>query len=184
MLRALVKRFDEDEEGFTLIELMVVVLIIAILIAIAIPTFIGARGRAQERAAQSNLRNAYAAAKTVYTDSQQWSSIDPDAVQAAEPTLELAATGAFYDTSTGAKRISIAVNETTGDDWMVMAVEAETGDCFLLAEVVSGMTTFGVATSGTYYAKGGGATCSAAADPAATEAGWLERWGATPPAAG
>jgi prepilin-type N-terminal cleavage/methylation domain-containing protein len=39
------------EAGFTLIELMVVVLIIAILIAIAIPTFLGARSRAQDRVA-------------------------------------------------------------------------------------------------------------------------------------
>ncbi|MHB8512537.1 MAG: prepilin-type N-terminal cleavage/methylation domain-containing protein, partial [Actinomycetota bacterium] len=39
-----------EESGFTLIELMVVVLIIAILIAIAIPTFLGARQRAQNRA--------------------------------------------------------------------------------------------------------------------------------------
>ena len=48
----------EREGGFTLIELMVVVLIIAILIAIAIPTFLGARTRAQNRAAQASLRNA------------------------------------------------------------------------------------------------------------------------------
>jgi prepilin-type N-terminal cleavage/methylation domain-containing protein len=51
------------DEGFTLVELMVVVLIIAILIAIAIPTFLGARQRAQDRAAQSNLRNALTAEK-------------------------------------------------------------------------------------------------------------------------
>ena len=57
----------EREGGFTLIELMVVVLIIAILIAIAIPTFLGARQRAQNRAAQSSLRNAFTAAKTIYT---------------------------------------------------------------------------------------------------------------------
>src|SRR5829696_589473 len=42
------------QAGFTLIELMVVVLIIAILIAIAIPTFLGARSRAQDRAAHKS----------------------------------------------------------------------------------------------------------------------------------
>src|SRR6476469_509804 len=63
----------DSEEGFTLIELMVVVLIIAILIAIAIPTFLGARNRAQDRAAQSSLRNALTADNTAYTDNSDYS---------------------------------------------------------------------------------------------------------------
>jgi type IV pilus assembly protein PilA len=65
---------DRDESGFTLIELMVVVLIIAILIAIAIPTFLGARRRAEDRATQTDLRNALTAQKTFYTDKEVYAA--------------------------------------------------------------------------------------------------------------
>ncbi len=45
-------------DGFTLIELMVVVMVIAVLIAIAIPSFLGFRASAQDRAAQATLTTA------------------------------------------------------------------------------------------------------------------------------
>ena len=79
----------EDERGFTLIELMVVVLIIAILIAIAIPTFLGAKTRAQDKAAESSLRNALTNAKGIYTDTDSYGTTTSlvTGLTAAEPSL-------------------------------------------------------------------------------------------------
>lgn len=68
MLQAL-RRRHEDERGFTLIELMVVVLIVAILLAIAIPTFLRVRRNAQDRAAQNSVSAALKAEKAFYTES-------------------------------------------------------------------------------------------------------------------
>ena len=89
MLQKIQDRMRGRDEGFTLIELMVVVLIIAILIAIAIPTFLGARTRAQDRAAQSSLRNALTNAKAIYTDNEDYEDATDTALQAAEPSLKI-----------------------------------------------------------------------------------------------
>ncbi len=56
-----------NQKGFTLVELMVVILILAILAAISIPTFVSYRRRAYNSAALTDIKNAYTAAQNFFT---------------------------------------------------------------------------------------------------------------------
>ena len=76
----------QRERGFTLIELMIVVLIIAILVAIAVPTFLGQRTRAQDRAAQAHIRTGLLVQKTYYSQEQVFTD-DLDILKGQEPSL-------------------------------------------------------------------------------------------------
>ncbi len=132
------------EEGFTLVELMVVVLIIAILIAIAIPTFLGARERAQDRAAQSNLRNSLTAQKVYYTDTETYA--DAAQLQAAGIEPSLAFVAAPDPTDVGVVGVTLCdANVATDGQGMIVEVISQTGTQWGIYDIATG------ANAGTYY---------------------------------
>ena len=154
MLTAIRERLarGREDEGFTLIELMVVVLIIAILIAIAIPTFLGARKRAQDKQAQSNIRLALGTEETVYTDNQQYTNVVAT-LQAEEGSLVWKSGLAVV--VEGAKR-EVAVEAIEGaSQGVVLKSWSASGTLFCLLDIQSDLSAafYGQDSAGTYYSK-------------------------------
>ena len=150
-MRWMRERLDK-EEGFTLIELMVVVLIIAVLVAIAIPSFLGFRNRAQDRSAQADLRNTLLSEKAVWTDVGAYTEVEAD-LKAFEPTIIINTsaatdTGVFVDMS------------VAGNDDVVCLVQASSSNNFFAIFEDSSVT------GGTFY----GASASAITCPSAAGA--------------
>src|SRR5580658_6283194 len=167
------------ESGFTLIELMVVLLIIAILLAIAIPTFLGVTSSANDRAAQSNLTNALTEAAAVYQSNNQSfvniATILPSSAPefswiAGVPTAGSnqvsveavdAASGTVGTTTSDYQGIQLAVlSKNNSTCWWVVQLQATpaviTGDANPAFEIAASGATggqTGATTAGTYYAK-------------------------------
>jgi len=165
MLDAIKGRRERDDEGFTLIELMVVLLIIAILMAIAIPTFLGARNTANARAAQSNLTNALTAEQTYWTNNQSFSGN----LTTTEPSLTWE-TAALTSTQNGNQ-----VYAVTGDNGQAVVITAlgKDGQCWTIAQINDPNPPTGVAPDGTYYQRAATSSggCASPAVPGTAAAG-------------
>jgi len=121
-------RLRREEDGFSLVEIMVVIVVIAILLAIAIPTFFGARDKANNRSAQSNIRNGYTAERIYYAEAQQFTD-DVPTLKGIEAALNFVTTNNPGVWQTGSVYVYVAADKT-----LTVAALSATSKCYYLRE--------------------------------------------------
>ena len=127
------------QSGFTLIELMVVLLIMGLLLTIAVPTFLGMSRSAIGRGAQANLNTALIESNTVYqangdtfgigSTSQygKFGTLMATSLSSREPNLA-------FTTSTTNGPSSISLSVSRGGNGLVLATMSPSGDCWYVIE--------------------------------------------------
>jgi prepilin-type N-terminal cleavage/methylation domain-containing protein len=125
----------KDERGFTLIELMTVILIIGVLVLLALPTFLGTRNRAHDATTKADVRNAYAAERAYYTDTLTYTT-NPATMTAIEAAIT------YVDGDTPLATDVVYLHHHPVPNELYLSAMSDSGTCFYLRETDGGGAEF------------------------------------------
>jgi type IV pilus assembly protein PilA len=119
------------EDGFTLVEVLVVCLIVALLAAIALPTFLGQQHKAQDADAKSNARNLVSHVEACETSTEDYSLCDTIA--------ELGTTGLPLVDGAPVADATVGVAAATRDSFTVTAQSRHNHETFSIQRTAGGV---------------------------------------------